>query len=79
VSVSRQEKRNWANKFERVNLAREKAQEDWLILIHQARQAGLSQSDVAYMADGVSPSGVPAKEALGKAVLEKRKGGSGQP
>ena len=52
---------------------RTQAEEDWLVLIVQAREAGLSQADVAYMAEGIQPSGVKAKEVKGRAVLEKRK------
>lgn len=77
MAVSRQARKAWEKKFDSVNEARDKASDDWHVLIHEAREAGLSQSDVAYMAVDVSPSGVKAKEDQGRAILERRRGSKG--
>lgn len=78
MSASRQKKRLWEDRFERLLKAKQKADEDFLVAIYQARQDELSTSDVAYMIGDRSSSGIGAKEAKGKAILDRRKGGSGQ-
>lgn len=72
MSASRQKKRVWEKRFERINLMRAQAERDWLVMICEARRDGLSQADVAYMAEGVSPSGVKAKEEKGAEILQER-------
>lgn len=76
MAVDRRVKKAWGSKLEKLALEAEKAQEDLLVGIYEARQAGLSQADVAYSVGGVSPTGIKAKEDKAKAILERRKGGS---
>lgn len=71
--VSRQKKRAWETKFEKLTAALEKAQEDVLVAIHEAREDGLSQADIAYMAGGVAPSGIKAKAVKGEKIAKERK------
>lgn len=74
MTVSRQTKKAWERKLERLAEGVDTAQEDLLVGIHEARRAGLSQADIAYMVGGVSSSGVKAKEEKGAAILAERKG-----
>ncbi|MFG3718236.1 hypothetical protein ACGF8D_10610 [Streptomyces massasporeus] len=76
MKVSRQKRAAWAKKLEALSEAAEKAQEDLLVGIYQAREDGLSQADVAYNIGGVSPTGIKAKEEKGREIYERRKGGS---
>jgi hypothetical protein len=77
MKVSRQKRAAWAKKLEGLASAKDKAIEDELVGIYEARQDGLSQADVAYMIGGVSPTGIKAKEDKGREIYERRKGGSG--
>lgn len=77
MAVSRQTRKVWGSKLEKLAEAAEKAAEDLLVGIYQAREAGLSQADVAYSIGGVSPTGIRAKEEKGREIYERRKGGSG--
>lgn len=74
MSASRQKKRAWASKFEKLVLAAEKANDDVLVAMHEAVQDELTQADIAYMVGGVSPSGVKAKAQKGAAILRARTG-----
>ena len=75
MSASRQMKRAWEDKLGKLCDELREAQEALLVGIYKARQDGLSQADVAYMAEGVSPSGVAAKEAKGREIYERRRRG----
>lgn len=77
MAVSRQTRKAWGSKLEKLTEAAQKAQEDLFVGIYQAREAGLSQADIAYAIGGVSPTGIKAKEDKGAAILAQRKGGSG--
>jgi hypothetical protein len=76
VAVSRQTRKTWGSRLEQLAEKAERAQEDLLVGIYEARQAGLSQADVAYSIGGLSPTGIRAKEEKGREILERRKGGS---
>lgn len=76
MTASRQKKRAWEAKFKRLTDAAQKAQEAILVGVHEARQDGLSGSDVAYMIGDRSSSGIKAKEEKGRAILERRKRGN---
>ncbi|NJP50110.1 hypothetical protein HCJ93_08500 [Streptomyces sp. SBST2-5] len=76
MAVSRQMRKAWGSKLETLTEKAQKAREDLLVGIYQARQAGLSQADVAYSIGGVSPTGIKAKEEKGREIYERRKGGS---
>ena len=71
--MSRQKKRAWEAKFERLTTAAEKAADDVLVGIHEAREDGLSQADIAYMVGGISPSGIKPKAAKGEKIAMERK------
>jgi hypothetical protein len=77
VTVPRATKKAWGAKLEKLADDCRKAQEDLLVGIYQARQAGLSQADVAYNVGGISPTGVRPKEEKGKAIFEARRGSKG--
>ena len=77
MPVSRQVRKSWVSKLEKLAEEAERAQEDLLVGILQAREAGVSQADVAYGVGGVSPTGIKAKEEKGKAILERRRGSRG--
>lgn len=77
MKVSRQKRKAWEKKLGALASAKEKAIEDELVGIYEAREDGLSQADVAYMIGGVSPTGIKAKEDKGREIFERRKGGSG--
>jgi hypothetical protein len=58
--------------------AREKAEEDILVFIHERNEENVTNAAIAGMF-GVSPSGIPAKAAQGadlKAQRARRKGAS---
>lgn len=78
MTVSRATKKNWGTKLEKLDEAAQRAAEDLLVGIYEARQAGLSQADVAYNVGGISPTGIRAKEEKGKEILDARKGGRKQ-
>lgn len=75
MSLSRQVKGQWLKKLTGLADGLDKAQDDLLVGIYQARAAGLSQADVAFMIGDKSSSGIGAKEAKGKAIIEGRKRG----
>jgi hypothetical protein len=77
VTVPRATKKSWGAKLEKLAEDAKRAQEDLLVGIYQARQAGLSQADVAYNVGGISPTGVRPKEEKGKAIFEARRGKRG--
>ncbi|MFF4020021.1 hypothetical protein [Streptomyces sp. NPDC001843] len=76
MTASRQKRNAWLKKLAGLADGADKAQEDLLMGIYQARQDGVSYADVAYGIGDKSPSGIPAKVEKGRAVLEKRKGGT---
>lgn len=80
MSVSPQKKRAWEQKFSRLTRTAQRAADDVLVAIHEARQDGLTQADIAYMVDGVSPSGIAAKDSKGEKILEElgRRHGAGR-
>lgn len=78
MAVDRRTRNLWGSKLEKLDDAAIKAQEDLLVGIYEATQAGLSQADIAYSIGGVSPTGIKAKMEKGKAILGRRKGGSKQ-
>lgn len=53
--------------------AREKAAEDILVFIHEATEEKVTNAALAGMFE-TSPSGIPAKAALGAKILAERKG-----
>lgn len=73
MTASRQTKKVWGVKLEGLSDALAKAEEDLLVGIYEAREAGLSQGDVSYHVDKCSPSGVKAKEERGKTIKERRR------
>jgi hypothetical protein len=75
MTVSRQTKSAWLKKLTSLADGLDRAQEDLLVGIYQAREDGLSQADVAYMVSDRSSSGIAAKAAKGKEILERRKRG----
>lgn len=77
--MDRRTRNQWGSKLEKLSLAVETAQEELLVGIYEARQAGMSQADVAYNVGGVSPTGIRAKEDKGKEILEARRGSKGGP
>ena len=79
MSVSQQKKRVWLKKLTTLADGLDRAQEDLLVGIYEARKEGLTQADVAYMVGGIHPSGVAAKEAKGKEIFERRRRGPKQP
>jgi hypothetical protein len=74
VSVTPQKRRAWEQKFQRLTKAAQRAADDVLVGVHEARLDGLTQADVAYMIGDASPSGIAAKDSKGKKILEARKG-----
>lgn len=82
MTVPRQTKRAWEDKLGKLVQDEIKAAEAKLVAIYQAREEGLSASDVAYMIGDRSSSGIAAKAEKGQAILERRRGsrgGSGTP
>ncbi|WP_327719911.1 hypothetical protein OG381_34550 [Streptomyces sp. NBC_00490] len=75
MTASRQTKKAWGRKLEEASDAVQKAKDDLLVTIYQARtEGGLSQGDVSYHVAECSPSGVKAKEERGRAIVEARRG-----
>lgn len=56
----------------RLTDARRTADADYLVGIYEAVRDGASYADVAHMVGDKSPSGISAKAAKGKAILEAR-------
>ncbi|KUJ70826.1 hypothetical protein ACZ90_00465 [Streptomyces albus subsp. albus] len=54
--------------------AAQKAADDVLVGVHEARLDGLTQADIAYMIGDRSPSGIATKDAKGKKILLERRG-----
>lgn len=65
-------KRLWQTKFKALLVAREKANADVFVAIHEAREDGLTFAAIGSMTD-THPSGVPAKAAKGQRIAERRK------
>ncbi|OEJ24262.1 hypothetical protein AS594_06955 [Streptomyces agglomeratus] len=77
--VTPQKKRAWQAKFKRLASAAQKAEQDVLVGIYEARTDGLTQADIAYMLDGLSPSGIRAKATKGEKIAMERKRGKTSP
>lgn len=74
--ISRQKRRGWETKLKARAAAAQKATEDVLVAIHEAKSDGLSQADIARHLGDKSPSGIAAKALKGEAILERRRGGN---
>lgn len=72
MRVTPQKRKSWKQKLGRLSKAAQKAAEDVLVGVYEARQDGLTQADIAYMLGGVSPSGVQAKADKGEKILKER-------
>jgi hypothetical protein len=75
VTLSQQQRRVWSQRLSKLSRAAQRAQDDLLAGIYEARTDGLPQADVASAVDALSPSGVKAKEAKGKEIFERRRRG----
>lgn len=73
MSVAGPARNLWKRKLERLSAAHRAAQEDLLVAIHEAKEAGISQRDLAHMVGDKSGSGISAKAAKGRAIKEARK------
>jgi len=73
VSISASHRGVLAKKFAKLVAARTAAEEAVLVAIHEAVEAGASQRDIAHMVGDKSGSGIPAKAAKGRAILEARR------
>lgn len=73
MSVTPQMRGTWTTKLGRLSKAAQRAQEDLLVAVYEATETGVSQSDIAHMLGGVSPSSVAGKRDKGKAIKEARK------
>lgn len=73
MSVSASQRGMLAKKFERLVKARTDAEEAYFVAIYEAMEAGASHRDIAHMVGDKSGSGIPAKAAKGRAILEARK------
>lgn len=73
MSLTPQMRGTWAAKLGRLSKAAQRAQDDVLVAVYEATEAGVSQSDIAHMLADVSKSGVAAKRDKGKAIKEARK------
>lgn len=54
--------------------AEEKAKDDILVFIHEAKEEGVSNAAIAAMFPRVSASGVPAKAKAGATLATERRG-----
>jgi hypothetical protein len=61
-----------ARKLSALAANRRAAEEALLVGIHQAHEAGLSYDDIAHHIGAKSGSGIPAKKAKGKTIIESR-------
>lgn len=73
MSVTPQLRGTWAAKLGRQAQAAVRAQEDLLVAVHEATQAGVAQRDIAHMIGDKSKAGIAAKAAKGKAIAEGRR------
>lgn len=62
-----------AKVLQRLTKARQRAEEDLLVGIHDAAEAGMSQSDIAYAIGAKSSSVVGAKVRKGAALRAARR------
>lgn len=69
-------KRVWETRLKRLAAAAERAADDVLVGIYEARQDGVTQADIAYMIGGASPSIIQPKADKGEKILAERKGKS---
>lgn len=73
MKVTPQRRKAWAQKFKRLTGTAQRAADDVLVAVHEARQEGLTQADIAFMIGDASPSGIAAKDAKGAKILKERK------
>lgn len=62
-----------AKKLSRLAAERIEAEEALFVGIYEAHEAGMSYDDIAHQIGDKSGSGVPAKKAKGKAIIESRR------
>lgn len=75
MSLSPSKRSGLQRRLERLTDARRKADQDYFIAIAEALQDGASYADVAHMVGDKSASGIPAKAAKGRKLLESRRAG----
>lgn len=76
--LSRQARMNLAKKMEKIEDARVKAHEDYLVGISELMDAGLTGQDVVYVLGNITESTVHNRRKLGRAIRDERSsGGSG--
>lgn len=73
MTASRQKIKAWDAKLADLAAAAQKAQEDILVGLYQAREEGLSFADLARGLGFSSASSVPTKVEQGRKILEERK------
>jgi hypothetical protein len=73
MSISPSQRGQLAKKLVRLKAASVAADEALFVGIHEAHEAGLSYDDIAHQIGDKSGSGIPAKAAKGKAIVESRR------
>lgn len=73
MTMSASQRGALVKKFERLTAARKAAEEAYLVAIFEASESGASYDDIAHMVGDKSGSGIAAKRAKGRAILESRK------
>lgn len=79
MSASQQTKRAWVKKLTALAQGLDRAKDDALVGVYEATENGLSHADIARAMGDKSASGIPAKAAKGREVLERRKRGLSTP
>lgn len=74
MRVTPQKRKAWEQKLGRLTRTAQRAADDVLVGMYEARQDGLTQADIAYMVGGVSPSSVQPRADKGEKILMERKG-----
>lgn len=72
MALDRAKRRQWTLKLEKLATDKENADENLLVGIADAVDAGVTQADIAYAVGGISPTGVKAKAEKGWAIKEAR-------
>lgn len=72
AAVTSQARSAWAKKLGRLVAAQESAAKAVLVGVYEAREAGLSQADIAYMIGDASSSTVAAKVDKGAKIAQER-------
>lgn len=73
MSITPQLRGTWKASLRRQSSAAQRAQDDLLVGIYEATETGVTQADIADAVGDSSPSGIKAKAAKGKKILEARK------